>query len=72
MIKINRHKIIKMVFTHFLEVFIKIEVKDNNVEQASQSFKKKTSKRWFFQSYKIKKYIRKTIRKEKKNSARKY
>ena len=32
--KFNRHKKYKMLFTHFLEVFIKIEVKDNNVEQA--------------------------------------
>ena len=31
--KINRHKLIKVI-DHFLEVFIKIEVKDNNVEQA--------------------------------------
>ena len=30
----NRHKNIKMLITHFLEVVIKIEVKDNNVEQA--------------------------------------
>ena len=33
--KINRHKNIKMLFKLiFLEVVIKIEVKDNNVEQA--------------------------------------
>jgi len=31
-----------------LEVVIKIEVKDNNVEQALQSFKKETAKRRFF------------------------
>ena len=33
--KINRHQKIKMIFSHFfLEVVIKIEVKDNNIEQA--------------------------------------
>ena len=37
-----------MLTTHFLEVVIKIEVKDNNVEQALRGFKKKTTKRWFF------------------------
>ena len=30
--KINRHKNVKVIFNHFLEVVIKIEVKDNNVE----------------------------------------
>ena len=38
--KINRHKIIKVLLTHFfLEVVIKIEVKDNNVEQALRVLK---------------------------------
>ena len=41
-------KNIKMLTTFFLEVFIKIEVKDNNVEQALRVLKKKTSERWFF------------------------
>ena len=34
MIKINRHQNIKVILKRFLEVVIKIEVKDNNVEQA--------------------------------------
>ena len=48
MINIIRHEKIKMIIKSFLEVFIKIEVKDNNVEQALRVLKKKTSKRWFF------------------------
>ena len=31
-----------------LEVVIKIEVKDNNVEQALRVLKEETSARWFF------------------------
>ena len=45
--KINRQKIIKVLLTHFFGVVIKIEVKDNNVEQALRVLKE-TSKRWFF------------------------
>ena len=30
MIEINRHKKLKMLGSHFFEVVIKIEVKDNN------------------------------------------
>ena len=37
--KLNRQEIIKMLTTHFLEVFIKIEVKDNNAEQALRVLK---------------------------------
>ena len=47
LVKFNGHKIIKMIDTHFLEVVIKIEVKDNNVEQALRVLKTKL-KRWFF------------------------
>ena len=34
MYKTNRHKILKVLINRFLEVVVKIEVKDNNVEQA--------------------------------------
>ena len=37
--KNNRHKLIKVITNHFLEVVIKIEVKDNNVEQALRVLK---------------------------------
>ena len=55
------HKIIKMLFTLFLEVVIKIEVKDNNVEQALRVLKRKLQRDGFFKSNKIKKYLRKTL-----------
>ena len=45
--KNNRHKKIKMILTHFFEVVIKIEVKDNNIEQALR-VQKKVSEGWFF------------------------
>ena len=45
-------------------MFIKIEVKDNNVEQAFESFKRKLQ-RDGFQDYKAEKYLRKTIREKK-------
>ena len=35
----NRHQKIKMLLTQLLEVVIKIEVKDNNVEQALRVLK---------------------------------
>ena len=37
-----------MVFARFFEVAIKIEVKENNVEQVSKSFEEKNLKGWFF------------------------
>ena len=37
--KINRHKNIKVLRNHLLEVVIKIEVKDNNIEQALRVLK---------------------------------
>ena len=37
--KIDRHIILKMRNNAFLEVIIKIEVKDNNVEQALEVLK---------------------------------
>ena len=46
--KINRQKIIKVLLTHFLEVVIKIEVKDNNVEQALRVLKRKLQRDGFF------------------------
>ena len=37
--KLDRHIILKMITNLFLEVVIKIEVKDNNVEQALRVLK---------------------------------
>ena len=44
--KTYRHKILKMLTNHFLEV-VKIEVKDNNIEQALRVLKENPA-RWFF------------------------
>ena len=44
---LHRQKIIKMIITRFLEVFIKIEVKDNNVEQALRVLKRKLQRDGF-------------------------
>ena len=48
-----------------MEDIIKIEVKDNNVEQAL-SFKKKTSARWFFKIIKLKNNYEKPSEKKKR------
>jgi small subunit ribosomal protein S21 len=55
-----------------LEVVIKIEVKDNNIEQALRVLKRKLQRDGFFKVIKLKNTYEKTIRKEKKNSSRKY
>ena len=63
--KFNRHKIIKMITKHFLEVFIKIEVKDNNVEQALRVLKRKLQKDGFFKTIKLKNTYEKPSEKKK-------
>ena len=45
--KINRHKFIKVLFTTFFGVVIKIEVKDNNVEQALRVLKENSKEMVF-------------------------
>ena len=47
-----------------MEVVIKIEVKDNNIEQALRVLKK-TSKRWFFKVIKLKNTYEKPSEKKK-------
>ena len=47
-------KILKWYQDFFLEVFIKIEVKDNNVEQALRVLKRKLQKDGFFKIVKLK------------------
>ena len=63
--KINRHKIIKMLTMHFLEVVIKIEVKDNNVEQALRVLKRKLQRDGFFKIIKLKNTYEKPSEKKK-------
>ena len=69
--KTNRHKLIKVITNHFLEVVIKIEVKDNNVEQALRVLKRKLQRDGFFKVIKLKNTYEKPSEK-KKNSSRKY
>ena len=55
-----------------MEVVIKIEVKDNNVEQALRILKRKLQKDGFFKIIKLKNTYEKPSEKKKKNSPRKY
>ncbi len=65
--KLDRHKNIKMLITHFfLEVFIKIEVKDNNVEQALRVLKRKLQRDGFFKVIKLKNTYEKPSEKKKR------
>ena len=59
-----------MLFKRLSEVFIKIEVKDNNVEQALRVLKRKF-KETVFKVIK-QKILMKNPQKRKKNSSRKY
>ena len=63
--KINRHKIIKVLLSIFLEVVIKIEVKDNNVEQALRVLKRKLQRDGFFKVIKLKNTYEKPSEKKK-------
>ena len=64
--KLDRHKNIKMLITHFLEAFIKIEVKDNNVEQALRVLKRKLQRDGFFKVIKLKNTYEKPSEKKKR------
>ena len=63
---IHRHKIIKVVTTLFLEVVIKIDVKDNNVEQALRVLKRKLQRDGFFKIIKLKNNYEKPSEKKKR------
>ena len=63
--KTIRHKFIKMIDNHFLEVVIKIEVKDNNVEQALRVLKRKLQRDGFFKVIKLKNTYEKPSEKKK-------
>ena len=64
--KINRHKFVKVLFNLFLEVVIKIEVKDNNVEQALRVLKRKLQRDGFFKVIKLKNTYEKPSEKKKR------
>ena len=64
--KIYRHKITKVVLNHFLEVVIKIEVKDINIEQALRVLKRKLQRDGFFKVIKLKNTYEKPSEKKKR------
>ena len=55
-----------------MEAVIKIEVKDNNVEQALRVLKRKLQRDGFFKIIKLKNTYEKPSEKKKKNYPRKY
>ncbi len=55
-----------------MEVVIKIEVKDNNVEQALRVLKRKLQRDGFFKIIKLKNTYEKPSEKKKANTSRKY
>ena len=55
-----------------MEVLIKIEVKDNNVEQALRVLKRKLQRDGFYKIIKFKNTYEKPSEKKKKNSSRKH
>ena len=64
--KINRHLKLKVITNVFLEVVIKIEVKDNNVEQALRVLKRKLQRDGFFKIIKLKNTYEKPSEKKKR------
>ena len=59
-------KILKWYQTFFLDVFIKIEVKDNNIEQALRVLKRKLQRDGFFKIVKLKNTYEKPSEKKKR------
>ena len=59
-------KILKWYQTFFLEVVIKIEVKDNNIEQALRVLKRKLQRDGFFKIVKMKDTYEKPSEKKKR------
>ena len=59
-------KILKWYQTFFLEVVIKIEVKDNNIEQALRVLKRKLQRDGFFKIIKMKDTYEKPSEKKKR------
>ena len=59
-------KILKWYLLTFLEVFTKIEVKDNNIEQALRVLKRKLQRDGFFKVVKLKSVYEKPSEKKKR------
>ena len=63
--KFNRHQNFIVIFTH-LKIFMKIEVKDNNIEQALRVLKRKLQRDGFFKVIKLKNTYEKPSEKKKR------
>ena len=63
--KFNRHQNLIVVFTQF-QKFMKIEVKDNNIEQALRVLKRKLQRDGFFKVIKLKNTYEKPSEKKKR------
>ena len=66
MSKFNRHQNFIVIITHFFKVFMKIEVKDNNIEQALRVLKRKLQRDGFFKVIKLKSVYEKPSEKKKR------
>ena len=62
----NRQQSFKVLINLFLEVLIKIEVKDNNVEQALRVLKRKLQRDGFYKIIKFKNTYEKPSEKKKR------
>ena len=63
--KFNRHQNFIVIITH-LKIFMKIEVKDNNIEQALRVLKRKLQRDGFFKVIKLKNTYEKPSEKKKR------
>ena len=63
--KFNRHQNFIVIITHF-KIFMKIEVKDNNIEQALRVLKRKLQRDGFFKVIKLKNTYEKPSEKKKR------
>jgi len=66
MYQFNGHQNFKVISNFFLGVFIKIEVKDNNIEQALRVLKRKLQRDGFFKIVKLKNTYEKPSEKKKR------
>ena len=64
--KLNRHKNYKVLITHSFGGITKIEVKDNNIEQALRVLKRKLQRDGFFKVVKLKSVYEKPSEKKKR------
>ena len=64
--KFNRHQNFIMITTQLFNIFMKIEVKDNNIEQALRVLKRKLQRDGFFKVIKLKNTYEKPSEKKKR------